>query len=39
LIGERAFLIYPGKDDYPLDRRITAWPAARIPALAHSLAA
>jgi hypothetical protein len=30
----RAFVIYPGKDDYPLDRRVTAWPAANISKLA-----
>jgi uncharacterized protein len=31
---ERAFVIYPGKDHYPLDRRVTVWPAADIPKLA-----
>jgi hypothetical protein len=31
---ERAFVIYPGKDNYPLDRRVTVWPAADIPKLA-----
>jgi len=28
---ERVFVIYPGKDSYPLDRRLTVWPAAGIP--------
>jgi predicted AAA+ superfamily ATPase len=31
---ERAYVIYPGKDDYPLERRITVWPAAGIQKLA-----
>jgi uncharacterized protein len=31
---ERAFVIYPGKDHYPLDSRVTVWPAADIPKLA-----
>jgi predicted AAA+ superfamily ATPase len=30
---ERAFVIYPGVEEYPLERRVTVWPAARIPAL------
>jgi uncharacterized protein len=34
---ERAFVIYPGKTDYPLERRVRVWPAADIPALAASI--
>ncbi|MBI3773824.1 MAG: ATP-binding protein [Gammaproteobacteria bacterium] len=30
---ERAFVIYPGRDDYPIEQRVTAWPAVKIPAL------
>jgi hypothetical protein len=36
---ERAYVVYPGKDDYPLERRVTAWPAAGIPKLASVMAA
>lgn len=30
---ERAFVIHPGKEEYPLDARVTAWPATRIAGL------
>lgn len=30
---ERAFVIYSGTEDYPMERRVTAWPASRISAL------
>lgn len=34
---ERAFVVYPGEVDYPLERRVTVWPAANIPALGSAL--
>jgi len=34
---ERAFVVYPGEVDYPLERRVTVWPAASIPALGSAL--
>ena len=30
---EQAFVIHPGKNDYPLERGVTAWPVSRIAAL------
>lgn len=30
---ERAVVVYPGLELYPMERRVTAWPAHRLPAL------
>lgn len=27
---EKAFIVYPGNEPYPLERRVTAWPAHRL---------
>jgi predicted AAA+ superfamily ATPase len=35
----RAVVIYPGNETYPLEKRVTAWPARRIPELADFLLA
>ncbi len=34
---ERAYVIYPGKEAFPIELRVTAWPAAGIPALADEM--
>jgi hypothetical protein len=34
---ERAVIVYPGSETYPLEKRVTAWPARRIPELAKFL--
>ena len=36
---EHLFVVYPGNERYPLDKRISALPVADIPALARSLGA
>jgi hypothetical protein len=30
-------IVYPGSETYPLEKRVTAWPARRIPELAQFL--
>ena len=34
---KRAYVIYPGKSEYPLEQRVTVWPASNIPALTNDL--
>jgi predicted AAA+ superfamily ATPase len=34
---ERAVVVYPGDETYPLDRRVNAWPAHRLPELSRHL--
>ncbi len=33
---ERAFVVYPGHEVYPMERRVTAWPAHRLHELAET---
>jgi uncharacterized protein len=35
---ERAIIVYPGEEPYPIEKRVTVWPAHRVPELAALLA-
>ncbi len=35
---ERAIIVYPGEESYPIENRVTVWPAHRVPELAAFLA-